>query len=41
MKLSKSLQKAKAQVEPERASTMELFYVYIKRLTIFAIKAPS
>ena len=41
MKLSRSFQKAKAHLEPERASTMELFYVYIKRLTIFAIKAPS
>ena len=38
----KTLQvKAEAYLEPKRGSMMELFYEYIKRLTIFAIKSPS
>ena len=31
----------KNHLQPKRASTMELFCEYTKRLTIFTIKAPS
>ena len=40
IKRLKSLQKVEAYLEPKQASMMELFCEY-KRLTIFAIKAPS